>query len=186
MGTTVTTNLSLIKPDSNEKIMEDLPTFNGWADQNADNCDAIDALFRNSTASSVPVWTASVNPVLGAGGLLETKIVRLYPRMVLGFFRIYTGGAGFTAGTGGYNLSVPVAIAPELATFVNELPVGKACFYDDSAAATSSAFTVMYSTVGGTFFFKQPNNDAWTAASPVALAQQDRVSGYFMYPTSVP
>ncbi len=187
MGTTVSTNLSLIKPDLAEKIMEDLPVFDGWATQNAANCEVIDALFRNSTHTWTPTWTGSgSNPTLGAGGLLEGKYIRLYPRMVVGFFRIYTGGAGFATGTGSYSLAAPVAIAAELDSFQNECVVGKAAFHDDSAAATSSAFTVMYSTSGNTLFLRQPANDVWSATSPVVPAQQDRISGYFMYPTSVP
>ncbi len=186
MGTTVTTNLSLIKPDLLEKIKEDLPTFPGWASQNSDNCDAIDALFRRSTHTWAPAWTGSVNPVLGAGGLIEGKYIRLFPRMVVGFLRIYTGGAGFSAGTGGYSISAPVAMDASLTGFQNEMVIGKACFYDDSSAATSSAFQVMYSTSGGAIFMRQPNNDLWSATSPVAMAQQDRLSAYFMYPTSAP
>lgn len=184
MGTTVTTHLSLIKPDLDEKIKQDLPTYAGWASQNATNCDAIDALFRKSTATWTPTWTASVNPTLGTGGLIEGKYIRLFPRMVIGFFRIYTGGAGFATGTGAYSISAPVAIDSALAAFNNEITVGKACFYDDSSAATSSAFQVVYSTVGSNIFLRQPANDIWSATSPVTLAQQDRVSGYFMYPTS--
>lgn len=184
MGITVTTNLGLIKPDINESIKEDLPTFDGWATQNGANMDVLDALFRATTHTWTPSWTASVNPTLGATGFVEGKYIRYFPRMVAGFFRIYTGGAGFAAGTGSYSLSVPVAIASELDTFQNELVVGKAAFYDDSAVATSSAFTVMYSTAGDTLFLRQPANDVWSATSPVVPAQQDRLSGYFMYPTS--
>lgn len=185
MGTTVTTNLSLIKPDVNESIQEDLPTYAGWAAQNAINCDKIDALFRTSTHTWTPTWTGSVNPTLGAGGFLEGKYVRLFPQMVIGFFRIYTGGAGFNPGTGLYSLAAPVVIHPDLNAFSGEVTVGKAAFYDDSAAATSSAFTVHYSTLGTNLFLKQVTNDVWGAATPVALAQQDRISGYFMYPTQV-
>lgn len=184
MGTTVTTNLALIKPDADESIKATGP-FVGWPAQNGANCDVLDALWRASTHTWTPTWTASVNPVLGATGFIEGKYIRLWPRMVVGFLRLYTGGAGFTAGTGGYNFTLPVAMDPSLAGFASELPIGKAIFYDDSAVATSSAFTAMYSTSGGTMFFKQPSNDAWTAASPVALAQQDRLSAFFMYPTQV-
>jgi hypothetical protein len=79
-----------------------------------------------------------------------------------------------------------VAIAPELDSFNNECVVGKAAFHDNSAAATSSAFTVMYSTPGNALFLRLPTNDVWSDVNPVVPAQQDRITGYFMYPTSVP
>lgn len=186
MGTTVTSNHGLIKPDQAEEIRKNLPTFPGWAEQNKLNCDKLDALFRATTHTWTPAWTASSNPTLGAGGFIEGKYIRIYPRMVVGYFRIYTGGAGFATGSGGYRISVPVPIAAELAGFLQEVPIGRAGFYDDSAAATSSMFTVMYSISGGTMFMKLPLNDSWTDSNPVVLAQQDRLTGYFMYPTSTP
>ncbi len=187
MGTTVTTNLGLIKPDSSEKIKQDLPTYAGWADQNADNCDVLDALFRRSTHTSwTPAWTASVNPVLGSGGFVEGKYIRLFPRMLIGFLRIEAGTAGFSAGSGAYSISAPVAIDSAIAAFANEITIGKAVFRDNGASSTTSAFQVVYSTSGGNIFFRQPSNDLWTAASPVALAQSDKISAYFMYPVSAP
>lgn len=185
MGTTTTTNLALIKPDVNESIEQNLPSFPGWTSQYGSNLDTIDALFRASTHTWSPSWTGTSNPTLGSGGFVEGKYIRLFPRMVIGFFRIFTGGSGFAAGTGGYSLTPPLAMASELTGFSNELCIGKAAFLDFSATATCGAFNVMYSTVGGTLFLRQSTNDVWTATSPVALAQNDRLSGYFMYPTSV-
>lgn len=186
MGTTATTNLALIKPDDNESIKPNLPTFAGWAQQNSDNCDKIDALFRASQLTWTPTWQGSGgNPVLGTGGFVEGKYIRLMPRMVLGFFRIFAGTTGFSAGSGGYTIPVPVAPAAELTTFAGEVTVGAAAFLDASAVATCAAFKVCYSTGGGGLFFRQSINDVWTSSSPVAPAQSDRLSGYFMYPTSV-
>lgn len=185
MGTTTTTNLNLIKPDILESIKEDLPSFPGWADQNADNCDTLDALFRATTHTYAPVWDASgTNPTLGSGGFVEGKYIRMMPRMVVGFFRIYTGTTGFSAGTGLYRLTAPVAAAAELDGFNSELPVGKAAFHDASSVATSSAFTVMYSSSSQKLFMRIPVGDGWTATAPVALGQSDRIQGYFYYPTS--
>lgn len=186
MGTTVTTNLALIKPDINERIQESLPTWVGWAAQNGSNCDKIDGLFRASTHSWTPTWTASSNPTLGTGGFIEGKYLRLFPRLVIGFFRIFAGTTGFSAGSGSYSISVPAAapIASELDSFNSELTIGKATFLDASAVATCGAFNVCYSPPSDVMFLRQTTNDTWTAASPVAMAQSDRLSGYFMYPTS--
>lgn len=185
MGTTITTNLGLIIPDTDEKIQEDLPTYAGWCTQNQINMDKIDALFRLTTHTWVMNWTATVNPGLGAGAVFESKYLRLLPRLVVGFFKIYVGNAGFTPGSGPYSLSAPVAMDPSLDTFQGEFPIGKAYFHDDSAAGTSTAFTVMYSTVGKNLFLRQQTNDVWSATSPVTVAANDRLSGYFIYPTAV-
>src|SRR4051812_18444787 len=116
MGKTITSNLSLIKPDLNESIKQALPTFDGWASENGTNCDTIDSLFRHTTHTYTPVWTTDTgpNPTLGAGGFIEGKYIRLYPKMVIGYIRISVGGAGFAAGTGLYRLTPPCTLAAEL------------------------------------------------------------------------
>lgn len=184
MGTTVTSNLALIKPDTSEKIQEALPTYAGWATQNGANCDTIDALFRCSTHTWTPTWTATANPTLGATGFVEGKYLRVHPRLVIGFVRIYTGGAGFATGTGAYNITPPVAMDTAIDGFANEVPIGKAVWYDDSAVATSSVFNVMYSTASDLIFFRPPLGDPWSSLLPVVPAQQDRMSATFMYPTA--
>lgn len=185
MGTTVTTNLGLIKPDGSESIRENLPTFPGWADQNADNCDVIDALFRATSHTYVPTWTApTLNPTLGATGFIEGKYLRIFPRMVIGFIRIYAGGAGFNPGTGQYAFSAPATVAPEFAQFSDSVPIGKAVFYDDSSVLDSSAWEVLYNVALGNLYLRITAGGAWSNTNPVVLAQQDRMSCYFMYPTS--
>lgn len=191
MGTTVTTNLALIKPDTAESIQENLPTFAGWAAQNGINMDKLDALFRASTGTYTATWGSSgVAPTLGAGGFAEGKYIRFLPRMVMVFFRIFAGGAGFAAGTGTYNIALPpVAMDPAFATpsvFSDTIPIGKMVYQDNSAVLTSSVFPLNYlpsangvqssASVGGT----------WSATVPVVPAQNDRFSGYFEYPTAVP
>lgn len=188
MSTTVTTNLALIKPDEDESIAEDLPTFSGWATQNAANCEIIDGLFRASTAT--PSFTFSAESggfVLGAGGFTTFKTLRLFPRMVFVFFRIYAGGAGFAAGSGNYQITgITPAIDSAFSTFNTpiEIPVGTSVFRDDSAALTSGIMTAIFNTGGPSVSFRNPGGTKWTAADPVTMAQQDRASGYFMYPTS--
>jgi hypothetical protein len=186
MGTTVTTNLGLIKPDVDEKIQEDLPTFAGWATQNGVNCDTIDGLFRkNTTAYSVSLTASSVNPTLGAGSISSGQYLRLFPRMVIGFFRINVGGAGFATGTGDYRINLPVAYDPVLKASDGGgrfQPVGKAIFRDASAVATSSVFTIVYNPIPDAMSFSLAQGDQFANTFPPA--QNDCLSGFFMYPTA--
>lgn len=185
MGTTVTTNLGLIKPDVDEKIKEDLPIFDGWASQNSDNMDKIDSLFRASVHSYTPVWGSSgVAPVYGAGGTIEGKYIRLWPRMVVVFFRIFTGAAGFNPGTLLYNLTLPVAIDSEFTDFSNTVPVGKMTFFDSGTVLTSSAMPLLYSPSLDRIISRPSEGGTWSATVPVIPGQGDRYSGYFIYPTA--
>jgi hypothetical protein len=185
MGTTVTTNLGLIKPDTDEKIKEDLPTFDGWAAQNGVNMDAIDELFRDDTATYVLNWTAdAVNPTLGAGGFAEGKFIRLWPRMVLVYFRLYAGTAGFNPGSGVFKFNLPTGVAPDFSTVDDAIPIGKAVFHDNSAALTSSNFLVVYTPPTDRFFMRLSQGGNFSGAAPVTMANEDRVSGYCIYPTA--
>lgn len=184
MGTTVTTNLGLIKPDDDESIKANLPTFPGWATQNGSNCDKIDALFRNATATYSLTWSAATPPTLGSGGFAEGKFVRLFPRMVLVYFRIFTGGTGFAVGSGGYSFNLPTGVASEFTTVNDSVPAGKAIYQDNSAAVSSSVFEVVYGSLGNNFFLRPPGGSSWSPTVPVVPAQNDRVSGYLLYPTA--
>ncbi len=185
MGTTITTHLGLIKPDLDESIQEDLPTFPGWADQNADNCDAIDALFRKTTHNYTPTWTTdNINPTLGSGGAVDGKYMRVYPRMVFAYYRINTGAAGFASGSGIYRLSLPVAMAPEFTSMNTETAVGCAYFSDASAVGTTTVFVALYDHANNVLTFRRSDSGYWGDSGPVVLAQGDRLTGYCMYPTT--
>lgn len=192
MGTTVTTNLGLIKPDTNESVKANLPTFAGWAAQNAANCDTVDALFRATTATPTLTFTAQGGGfTFGAGGGITVKSLRMMPRMVALHFVINIGAAGALPGTGAYQLTgMTPAVDPIFSQFtaVGGLPIGKAIWYDSSALVTSSVFEIIYNPNAGPdiLFFRSPDGGLWTATTPVALGQLDRVSGYVIYPTVVP
>lgn len=187
MGTTVTSNLALIKPDIDESIKANMPTFAGWAVQNGLNCDTIDALFRMSNTTYALTWTAlTTNPVLGAGGLLEGKYIRLWPRMVLVYFRLFTGGAGFTPGSGIYKFNLPVAPSSELSGFNLMYPLGKAVLLDFDTVLTSGNMAVLYDNATNTVVLRTTAGAFFAPTAPITLAQNDRVSGYMMYPTSAP
>lgn len=183
MGTTVTPHLSLIKPDINESIQQNLPTFPGWASQNANNMNILDGLFKNTSSTFTLNWTAdTVNPTPGSGAIIEGKFARLFPRLVLVYFRINAGTTGFAQGTGVYRLNLPVAAAVDFTSVNDGIPVGKAVFYDSSASATTSAFGVCLNPGAGNVFLQCPTGGAWSATNPVVPAQGDRVSGWYMYP----
>lgn len=186
MGVTVTTNLSLIKPDVDESIKQNLPTFNGWSSHNSSNCDIIDALFRASSHTYTLTWTGTSNPTLGTGGFLEGKYVRVSPRMVFGHFRMFTGGAGFAVGSGTYKFNTPSAATPaaELKTFDDNFTVGKAILLDADNVVTCQNMLVVYNIVADALFLRPSAGGTWNPTSPITIAQNDRVSGYFMYPTS--
>lgn len=185
MGTSVTTNLELIKPDSDEFIKENLPTFPGWAAQNEFNMDTLDALFRKSTHTYTPAWTATTtNPTLGAGGFVDASFVRLFPRMVICHFRIFTGGAGFAAGTGTYLLSLPTGIASEFTSFFNSVALGKAILLDNDTVLNCSNMEVLYDVGTAKLYMRTATGSSFGATIPITLAQNDRVSGYFIIPTS--
>jgi len=195
MGTTVTSNLGLIKPDTNESIKANMPTFAGWAAQNTINMDKIDALFRASVASYTPTWGGSITPpTLGAGGFTDAKYIRIHPRMVAVFFRLYFGGVGAALGSGSYTISLPVAIDPVFlqasAIFSASVPMGKMIFQDNNAVASSSVFSLNYSVAFNAMIAYVTTVGAacgtWGPTIPVTLGQQDRFTGYFVYPTAVP
>jgi hypothetical protein len=185
MGTTVSTNLGLIKPDEDESIKANMPTFAGWAAQNTINMDKIDALFRAATASYTLNWTAdTTNPTLGAGGFTEGKYVRFMPRMVIVFFRLNVGGAGALAGTGTYRFNLPTGLAAELALTDDSVPVGKAVYLDTSAVGTSSNMLVCIKPSTSNMFLRPSQGGEWSGTTPVALGQNDKISGYLIYPTA--
>jgi hypothetical protein len=189
MGTTVTTNLALIKPDTDESIKAVVsPPSAGWAVQNGLNADKIDSLFRHtSTHTWTPTWTAdTANPTLGAGGFTDGKYIRLYPRLVIGYFRLFTGGAGFAAGTGLYGFTLPVAPAAELLTMSDSIVMGKGYIHDNDTVATSTASVLIFRITDNTLVFRGHAGDYWRNTTPMTLAQNDRASGYFVYPTSAP
>lgn len=189
MGTTTTTNLGMIKPDINEMIQEELPTFQGWATQNAINCNLVDSLFRASTATVTPTFQAVGGGfTLGAGGFVQVKNVRLTPRMAVTYFIVECGAAGFAAGTGQYqfinmNPTIDPIFAAQFAAN-GGIPFGKVSFRDASAIATNTVFTAIYNHISNALFFRLPDGSIWTNTNPVTLAQGDRISGYVIYPTT--
>lgn len=184
MGTTVTANLGLIKPDVDERIQEALPTFPGWAAQNALNCDAIDGLFRMQTGTWSLTITASTPPTLGSGSLLEGKYLRVMPRLVVAYFRVNFGTTGFAAGVGQYSFNMPFTMDPSIKGMADSIPIGKAVFFDSSSTLDSSAFEVHYSTPSDNIFMRPPGANAWSATNPVVPGQGDALSGYYVYPTT--
>lgn len=186
MGTTVTTHLSLIKPDADESIQANLPTFDGWAVQQAANMDTIDALFRKNVASFTPTWSASPTPpTLGTGGFVDGKYVRITPRIVCAYYRIFTGTAGFLRGSGSYSLTLPVAVDPTFTGWSDNIPFGRMIYMNNAAVANSSVFSVHYSPSLTALFARIEVGGSWSESSPVLNNNNDRYSAYVIYPTAV-
>jgi len=194
MGTTVTTNLALIKPDLNESIKQALPTFPGWAAQETANANKLDGLFRAQGITNAGVGFSAVGGghTFGSGGGIFSKVIRIFPRMAINHFQIDMGTTGFAAGTGIYRVtgvggptaSVDPAFAANFASGSNQGPaIGIATFYDSSAVATCSVFTVVYDIGNNVFVFRCPDGTLWSATNPVAAGQLDRLSAYCYYPT---
>lgn len=186
MGTTVSTNLGLIKPDQDESIKAIVsPPSVGWAAQNVINMNKIDALFRSSNTSyTVNLTATSVNPTLGTGGFTEGKTVRLWPRMVIMFFRIYMGTVtGFAAGTGSYRINLPFTMDNTMlaADPTRSLAIGRGLFKDVSAAVTSSILIPLYDPTNVNVAFGKANGGL---LSNTDIGNDDRFTGYIMYPTS--
>lgn len=189
MGTTVTSNLGLIKPDLNESIKQALPTFQGWATQNQINSNKIDGLFRAAASTISLTFAASSGGwAAGAGGFTSSKVIRILPRMAICSFIVDMGNAGFTAGTGNYKLTgMNPTIDPIIdSTFGFAVPMGIATYYDSSAVVSCSVFGVEYDVTNKNMFFRCPDGTVWSNTNPVALGTLDRISGYFIYPTTDP
>jgi hypothetical protein len=185
MGTTVTPNWSLIKPDGDEKIQEDLPTFDGWATQNGENCDIIDGLFRKTEGTWTVTWTGNTsNPTIGAGGFTEGKYLWLGPRMLFGFFRLSTGGAGWLPGSGYYGINIPFPVAPQFDSVNDGMPIGKCYLHNANSSTDSTVLVVTYNPDTGGVYFSPPTGGTWTPSVPAAIEAGDTMAGYFMYPMS--
>ena len=161
----------------------------GWAAQNALNMDKIDSLFRNNSSTAFnPTWGATVTPpTLGTSGFTEGRYFRLFPRMVVFYFRLYCGTASFVAGSGSYTLTLPVAVDPDFVAinFTHSIPLGKMIFYDDNAVLTSTIIGLQYFPPSNVLVGRPSNGGSWTNALPAIPANNDRYSGFVIYPTAV-
>lgn len=179
MGTTVTPNLSLIRPDANEPIPN-------WPGQNGSNMDTLDALFRHDSSGTwIPAFTAdTTNPTLGTGGFTEGKFLRLWPKMLIGHLRVFMGTAGFAGGSGNYHFSIPFNHAGDLNVMNLEYPIGKAIVTSAASVANSAVLQVLYDVNTATMIMRSSGGNNLNPTNPVTFTNNDRISAYFMYPTS--
>lgn len=186
MGTTVTPNLGLIKPDINESIRENLPISAGWPSQNGANCDKIDLLFRRTETTYTPLFTASgSSPAIGSTGTVQGKYVRHAGKLVTVFFRIVVSGTGISTGTGNYLLSLPsgLPVATEYIPVINSTPLGRTVFRDSVTPANSIIFGTSFDNTNVTnMIFILATGNFW-AGTP-SIAGGINLSGFATYITS--
>lgn len=193
MTTTLTPNLGLIKPGLKEKIKPDVANgFEGWASQNADNCDTIDEVFRLEVSARegeyIPFWSASsVNPTIGSDGFIIGHYIRIWPNVVFGWVILDVGTAanGFDNGSGVYRISPPPV---DFTSIVANPQAGIAFLRDAGGPSTNSQLMeVKITSLGLTF---GPNlssfNSRWGDDIPFVLEESDRMSCYFTYFTDDP
>lgn len=180
MGTTVTPNLSLIRPDSNEPIPN-------WPAQNGSNMDTLDALFKSSQGVWIPTFTGdTTNPTIGSGGFIEGRWLRLWPKMIFAHMRINMGGAGFLAGSGRYRFTLPFTPSIEMQVFNQEYPIGKAIVTSAASVANSAVMEALYDISTTTMVFRSSGGNYMQSTIPFTWAQNDKLSCHLMFPTASP
>lgn len=106
--------------------------------------------------------------------------------MVFGYILVNCGGAGFLPGAGLYRLSLPLATVPtEFSQFNNTMPIGKAYLHDADSVALSTVMVTMYDVANNCIVFRKHDGNFWRENTPITLAQNDRLSVMFNYPTAV-
>jgi hypothetical protein len=133
--------------------------------------------------SYTPALTSSgTQPVLGTGSVATGKYVQIN-KFVYGYFNLQFGTAGITAGTGNYFISLPVASARTTGNFW-EYNLGTGSFNDNSSANDFMVkFNFASATTMAAYYWSAFNSTlaGLGAAAPVAIATQDRFSGFFAY-----
>lgn len=171
-----------------------------WPDQNAVNCNEIDAyagpcLLSDGLQDYTPVLTATVtNPTLGTGGTLIGKYYRIFDQIYSwGEFRFGTGG---NVGNGTYRISLPFrarTLISDGSIFDTPIPVGNGIAFqvaNDSnrqpliaslGTENHLVFTVRMGLGGSTRGVTHNNPFAWTGAPAPADGIQWGIK-YKVYP----
>jgi hypothetical protein len=156
------------------------PVANGAQDIQ-DLAEAIDN--RGKWTSYTPVLSSSgTQPSLGTGGTAVGKYIQIN-KFVHGYFNIQFGTSAITVGTGNYFVSLPVASARSTGAFW-EQNVGTGTFGDNSTGTDyNMKFNFQSSTTLIAYYWTTFNGQlaALGAAAPVAIAVQDRITGFFTY-----
>lgn len=163
MGTTLTPNLGLIKPDLLEQIK-----LENWPNQNTFNMDTIDAVHSVSVGTYTPIWSSSgTNPTLGAT-VIQGRFATLFGRLIVMWVNIQFG-AGFSPGSGTYRISLPVPLAADFELGGNLIALGRAVLQSNSAT-TYQLMTPVISA--GNLEFRLENGTAvsWNETSPITMS----------------
>jgi len=128
-------------------------------------------------ATYTPVLTASTtNPTLGSGSTAAGRYVQ-NGKVVTAVVFFNFGGSGFAAGSGNLRVSLPVN-----ATSITEnFGMGSGAFIDVSASNGYILLPQVTATTFCTFRVQAGAYGEFTAANPVALAQNDQLHLFFTY-----
>lgn len=176
MGTTVTPNLGLIKPDG----LEPIPN---WPAQWGSNADALDNVLKVRKATYTPALTAvTTNPTnFTASGYF----VRLWPNLVLVWVNIFME-SGYTRGSGNYEISLPVALhsAIPIVTSTSGVAFGKAWLFDNSAQENSQTTVVTAIASNRVRLWTESGEANFVDEdTPFLWSQFDRLTFFMQYPT---
>jgi hypothetical protein len=197
MGVTLTTNLSLIKPDGTEKARL-------WVDDTEEANDKLvvkNNLILTNAIAAVEMQTyvpelqaVTTNPNLGSSPTKLGFYSVLPGDFVFGLFSIRAGSSGVTAGSGFYQVTLPFVIDGSFhdvtGTYGASHVIGQARLEDNSAGQQYLAaiqpmdgFSPRHAGFALEKFNLRANNrmNAGASSAPFILAAFDRIDGQFFY-----
>lgn len=150
------------------------PATSAFAGRVADNLDYLQDALEGAPTAWTPTWTATTtNPTPGTGtGAGTSGWWKQHGSIVTASFYLGFGTAGVAAGSGFYQMSLPV---PALAT---TYPYGSGHIFDFSATGFAVCSVVGISTTTARFGVSA---GYVTQAVPIAFATGDKITGVLKY-----
>lgn len=141
--------------------------------------DAVNGI-QSIWATYTPALTATTtNPTLGTGSTIAGTYQQM-GKWIVGTAEIVFGTSGVAAGSGNYNISLPVAQVAGAAT-AGRL-VGSGAYFDSSAAAASQWYTVELVAISSTTCRGVIQGfGSLSATAPVVPAASDQIRIRFEY-----
>jgi hypothetical protein len=147
------------------------------AEMNTEVRDAVTGI-QAAWATYTPALTASgSNPTLGTGSSVNGSYNQI-GKTIIGEADIIFGTAGFAAGTGVYEISMPVA--PISGSTGTGIIAGSGVFFDASGT-TFSVFQLRWQTSSTCRMIYHGGGTGLSATAPVVPAINDRIHCIFMY-----
>ncbi len=141
--------------------------------------DAVNGI-QAAWVSYTPALTATTtNPTLGTGSTTNGSYLQI-GKDVTGSAEIVWGTAGVAAGTGNYNISLPVAMVASAATAGRF--IGQGVIFDSSAAAAAQWYQISLISISSTTCRGVIQGfTVQSATSPVVPAASDQIRIQFSY-----